>query len=115
MQGLGDVEAAVKDFEKCLSLEANNAAAKKQLFACKEQIKKHQQREKQIYGGMFDKFARADANRAANALRAGVLKDGVGEWDDDEKRADSEAKDELSDVKLLSSGDDIKGEELKMS
>ena len=71
------------------------------------------EKDKQIYGGMFDKFARADANKAARAGRNGVMKGGVGEWDDDDKKEEDGDKDggELKDVKLLSSGDEIKGEE----
>lgn len=57
---LGDPALAQKDFQSCLNLEQNNKAAKQQLMVCVQKIKAEKLREKQIYGGMFEKFARQD-------------------------------------------------------
>lgn len=107
-----DFEAAMEDFKKVLSLDASNNAAKKQLHEASENMKKHRQREKQLYSGMFEKFARADASRTVSSKKGGPLKDGVGEWDDKKKEEEEEKEEEdLSDVQLLSTDDQIKGEE----
>ena len=52
--------AALADFEKVLSLEENNAAARLQANRTLKAIREHQQREKQLFSGMFDKFAAHD-------------------------------------------------------
>ena len=57
---MGEAEFAEKDFQICLDLEHNNKAAKLQLQRCGLQIKANKQKEKQLYSGMFDKFARQD-------------------------------------------------------
>lgn len=108
LQKLDELDAAICDYKKCLELEANNGAAKKQLACCADLIKKHKQREKQIYSGMFEKFAKADQTKSAASRKNGVMKDGVGEWDDETKE---EPEEDLSEVKLLSSGEEIKAEE----
>lgn len=58
--GLKEYQAALKDFEKVLSLEENNSAAKAEIARTLKAIKEHNQREKQIFSGMFDKFAKHD-------------------------------------------------------
>lgn len=57
---MGEAEYAEKDFQICLDLDQNNKAAKQQLQRCGLQIKADKRKEKQLYGGMFDKFARQD-------------------------------------------------------
>lgn len=57
---MGDPTLAQKDFQSCLNLEQNNKAAKQQLMICAQKIKADKMREKQIYGGMFEKFAKQD-------------------------------------------------------
>lgn len=57
---MGDPILAQKDFQSCLDLEQNNKAAKQQLMICVQKIKADKMREKQIYGGMFEKFAKQD-------------------------------------------------------
>ncbi|KAF2355299.1 FKBP-type peptidyl-prolyl cis-trans isomerase domain [Trinorchestia longiramus] len=109
---LEEFEDAAVDFKECLSLDASNTAAKKSLALAQNKIKQHRAKERQIYGGMFEKFVKADAQKAVQARRAGVLKDGVGEWDD---KSPDEAKGDLSDVKLISSDSQIKGDEFMKS
>lgn len=55
-----ELHAALADFEKVLSLEENNAAARLEANRCLKAIKEHREREKQIFGGMFDRFAQHD-------------------------------------------------------
>ena len=57
---MGEAEYAEKDFQICLHLDHNNKAAKQQLQRCGTQIQADKLKEKQLYGGMFDKFARQD-------------------------------------------------------
>lgn len=57
---MGEAEYAEKDFQLCLDLDQNNKAAKHQLQRCALQIKADKQKEKKLYGGMFDKFAQQD-------------------------------------------------------
>ncbi|KAA0193554.1 hypothetical protein HAZT_HAZT000922 [Hyalella azteca] len=110
---LGELEEAAADLEKCVRLDPSNAAAKKLLVCVHKKIKEHKIKEKQIYAGMFDKFVKSDANRAAEARKAGVLKDGVGEWQD--KVETGKNDEDLSEVKLISSDDQIKGDEFMNS
>lgn len=60
---MGDPTLAQKDFQSCLNLEQNNKAAKQQLMICAQKIKADKLREKQIYGGMFEKFAKQDMEK----------------------------------------------------
>lgn len=57
---MGEAERAQADFQACLDLDQNNKAAKQQLQQCAAKIKADKMKEKMIYGGMFDKFARQD-------------------------------------------------------
>lgn len=109
---LEDYESASDDLKLCISVDAGNVAAKKLLVTVQNRVKEHRQKEKQLYAGMFDKFVKSDASRAAQARKSGVLKDGVGEWQD---KVEDEEKGELSEVKLISSDDQIKGEEFMES
>ncbi|MPC09123.1 Peptidyl-prolyl cis-trans isomerase FKBP4 [Portunus trituberculatus] len=60
---MGDPALAQKDFQSCLNLEQNNKAAKQQLMICAQKIKADKMREKQLYGGMFEKFAKQDMEK----------------------------------------------------
>lgn len=68
---MGEAECAEKDFQICLDLDHNNKAAKHQLQRCALKIKADRQKEKQLYGGMFDKFARQD--RAVRLLSSSLI------------------------------------------
>lgn len=57
---MGEAVLAQKDFQTCLDIDDTNKAAKQQLHCCALRIKEDKMREKQMYGGMFDKFARQD-------------------------------------------------------
>ncbi|KAB7503024.1 Peptidyl-prolyl cis-trans isomerase FKBP4 [Armadillidium nasatum] len=61
LKSLEDAEEAKKDFEKCLALDSSNKAAAQEVNACAAIIKQQKLKEKKLYGGMFDKFAKADA------------------------------------------------------
>lgn len=56
--------AAQEGFEKVLSLNPNNAAAAVELSRTQKAIREHRNREKQIFSGMFDRFAKHDENLA---------------------------------------------------
>ena len=57
---LQEYKDAVADFKKVLEIDVNNKAAKNQLALTQKEIKKSRQKEKQTYGGMFQKFAEMD-------------------------------------------------------
>lgn len=57
---LGSPEIAIKDFQRVLVIEPKNSAAQKQINLCQEQMKKQLDKEKKLYGNMFEKFAKAD-------------------------------------------------------
>ncbi|XP_030023073.1 FK506-binding protein 59 isoform X2 [Manduca sexta] len=59
--GLGEAEAALRDFQKVVELEPQNKAAANQLIVCRATIQKQKQKEKQLYANMFDKFAKHDS------------------------------------------------------
>ncbi|XP_050688698.1 peptidyl-prolyl cis-trans isomerase FKBP4-like [Eriocheir sinensis] len=96
---MGEAEYAEKDFQICLDLDQNNKAAKQQLQRCALQIKEDKRKEKQLYGGMFDKFARQDrAREEAEANRwKDVMAGDLGEWGKAEEKKDSD-KCELSQL-----------------
>ncbi|KAG0727109.1 Peptidyl-prolyl cis-trans isomerase FKBP4 [Chionoecetes opilio] len=66
---MGEAEHAEKDFQVCLDLDQNNKAARHQLQMCGLKIKEDKMKEKQLYGGMFDKFARQDKEKEESELR----------------------------------------------
>ncbi|XP_071514301.1 peptidyl-prolyl cis-trans isomerase FKBP4-like isoform X1 [Panulirus ornatus] len=80
---MGEAERAQTDFQACLDLDQTNKAAKQQLQQCAAKIKADKMKEKKIYGGMFDKFARQDrAKEAAEARRQkDVMAGDLGEWE----------------------------------
>lgn len=57
---MGDAEQGQLDFQACLKFDENNKAAKHQLQLCAAKIKADKLKEKKLYGGMFEKFARMD-------------------------------------------------------
>lgn len=57
---LGEYELAQSDFRACLNIEENNKAAKQQLQQCIANIKADKLKEKKLYSGMFEKFAKQD-------------------------------------------------------
>jgi len=66
---LNNFEAAERDFKECLSLDAENKAAKNKVVQCKHLMKNKRDKERKTYAKMFDRFAEADAKRAAEARR----------------------------------------------
>ena len=63
---MGDPEEALKDFQACLDIDQGNKAARNQVIICQTKIKANKQKQKQLYGGMFDKFAKID--RAVSSI-----------------------------------------------
>lgn len=94
---MGDAVQAQKDFQACLDRDEMNKAAKQQLQICATRIKEDKLKEKQLYGGMFDKFARQDkAREEAQARRLkDVMGGDLGEWGNAEEKCDT-GKSELS-------------------
>jgi len=60
---LNDCEAAKQDFEKCVSLEPENKAAKNKVTICQQRIKAQKEKEKKTFANMFDKFAEIDKKK----------------------------------------------------
>jgi len=54
-------DEALQDFRAVLEVDADNKAAKNQLAITSHKIKQIHNREKQMYAGMFQKFAEIDA------------------------------------------------------
>lgn len=92
---MGEAEYAEKDFQVCLDLDQNNKAAKHQLQRCALQIRADKRKEKQLYGGMFDKFAQQDrAREEAEARRRNdIMAGNLGEWGKVEEKKDSDKVD----------------------
>lgn len=70
---MGEAEQAQMDFQTCLDLDQNNKAAMQQMKNCLARIKADKMKEKKLYGGMFDKFARQDRAVRAYSLWDMVL------------------------------------------
>ncbi|KAK8737486.1 hypothetical protein OTU49_004518 [Cherax quadricarinatus] len=94
---MGEAELAQIDFQACLDLDQANKAAKQQLQRCAAKIKADKVKEKKIYGGMFDKFARQDREReeAETNRWKDVMAGDLGEWGNAEEKNDS-GKSELA-------------------
>jgi len=60
-QNIGDNDEAMKDFSKVLQLEPDNKAAAAGVQQCKAKAKEQMQKDKALFGNMFEKFAREDA------------------------------------------------------
>ena len=52
---------AIKDFKSVLQIDPNNKSAKNQIVLTQQSIKQEKEKNKKLYGGMFDKFAAIDA------------------------------------------------------
>lgn len=93
---LGEPNLAKNDFEACLEVEPNNKAAKQQLQLCVARMKADRLKEKQIYTGMFEKFARQDkAKEAAKASNKDVMAGDVGDWNTADEKNDSEKSEKI--------------------
>ncbi|XP_071809281.1 peptidyl-prolyl cis-trans isomerase FKBP5-like [Asterias amurensis] len=57
---MADPVLAKKDFSQVVALDPNNKAAKNQLVICQHKIKQANEKEKKLYGKMFEKFAERD-------------------------------------------------------
>ena len=58
---LQNFDLALKDFQAVLDIDPNNKAAKNQVAIANQKIKQAKEKEKKIFGGMFEKFAKIDA------------------------------------------------------
>jgi len=58
---LQNFDEALRDFKAVLEVDPDNKAAKNQLVMTTHKIKQIHNREKQMYAGMFQKFAEIDA------------------------------------------------------
>ncbi|XP_064417723.1 peptidyl-prolyl cis-trans isomerase FKBP4 [Latimeria chalumnae] len=72
-----EYELARADFQKVLELYPTNKAAKAQVAMCQRKIKEERERDKKIYGNMFQKFAQQDARlEALKTKEKEALKEG---------------------------------------
>lgn len=65
MLGVNEFEQARTDFQKVLQLYPNNKAAKTQIAVCQKKLKEQHEKDRKIYGNMFQKFAERDAKLEA--------------------------------------------------
>lgn len=79
MLGVNEVEQARADFQKVLQLYPSNKAARTQIAVCQKKLKEQHEKDKKIYGNMFQKFAERDAKLEA-------LKPKVGSKVEEEKK-----------------------------
>jgi len=66
---LQNFDEAMRDFKAVLDIDPDNKAAKNQLVITNHKVKQIRDREKQMYAGMFQKFAEIDAKVSARVLR----------------------------------------------
>ncbi|XP_076056067.1 FK506-binding protein 59kD isoform X2 [Oratosquilla oratoria] len=83
---MGDADLARQDFLKCHKLDPDNKAVNKQLSLCAAMIREQRTKEKKIYCGMFDKFARIDKRKEEEEKRRNgdVMSGELGEWGQNE-------------------------------
>lgn len=65
-QNIGEYDEAIKDFTKVLQFEPENKAAMASIQQCKAKVREQLQKDKAIFGNMFEKFARSDAKVSIN-------------------------------------------------
>ncbi|RUS74387.1 hypothetical protein EGW08_017842 [Elysia chlorotica] len=79
-----DYDLAIKDYEKVVSLEPDNKAAKNSIIVCRKKLQDEHQREKKLYQNMFSKMTSTAAAKKTDELSEdSVFKNGVGEWSND--------------------------------
>ncbi|CAG7649952.1 unnamed protein product [Allacma fusca] len=78
---LDEPEEAKMYFQKVLAEDPSNKLATQQIAICNQQIKLHKEKEKKLFGKMFDKFAIIDKKKeeAARKLQPNGL-DNLDEW-----------------------------------
>uniref|UniRef100_A0A673C602 peptidylprolyl isomerase n=1 Tax=Sphaeramia orbicularis TaxID=375764 RepID=A0A673C602_9TELE len=59
--GMKEFERARDDFQRVIQLYPANKAAKSQVILCQKRIKEQHEKDKRIYGNMFQKFAERDS------------------------------------------------------
>ncbi|GFN76316.1 peptidylprolyl isomerase [Plakobranchus ocellatus] len=83
-QNRKDFELAVKDYEKVVSLEPENKAAKNSIIVCRKNLQAEHEQEKKLYKNMFSKMTSQTATKKTEELSEdSVFKNGVGEWSND--------------------------------
>ncbi|KAM9377243.1 peptidyl-prolyl cis-trans isomerase FKBP4 [Pholidichthys leucotaenia] len=63
--GMNEFERARDDFQRVLQLYPANKAAKSQVVLCQKRIREQHEKDKLIYGQMFQKFAERDSKKEA--------------------------------------------------
>ncbi|KAL5007856.1 hypothetical protein ScPMuIL_016662 [Solemya velum] len=83
-----DFDTAVEDFKHVLDIDANNKAAKQRLLLCNQKLKLFHDKQKNIYKGMFEKFAEKDSKLKTKYTWQGEynIHDPIGEWNNDMAR-----------------------------
>lgn len=93
--GLQEPEEAKEYFQRVLKDDPKNKVALQQIGVCNQQIKLYKEKEKQIYGKMFDKFAKSDNEKEKIALSKqpnGL--DDLNEWKKSEKKSEENEQEE---------------------
>jgi len=108
MFNLRNYELAISDFRMVLSVDASNKTAKNQLMLATEALKEARSFEKKTYGGMFEKFAIADAKRdKANSVGKKVREIRTEGNEDKEDNEDTAGKVVENVVEYLEKPDEV--------
>nr|XP_054761967.1 peptidyl-prolyl cis-trans isomerase FKBP4-like [Lytechinus pictus] len=111
---LSEFDKAKLDFLKVLEIEPENKAAKNQLTVSNQKLKQHHEKEKKIYGNMFQRFADQDRREKLARERAqGDLK--VGVFSDAEKKGEKTIPEEEEENGVSSEGGEQMEDDTKES
>lgn len=92
--GMKEFERARDDFQRVIQLYPANKAAKSQVILCQKRIKEQHEKDKRIYGNMFQKFAERDSKKEAVKVKTESKENGSEEMEieNGEKETEREAK-----------------------
>ena len=68
-----DYDLAIKDYEKVVTLESENKAAKNHIIMCRKKLQDEHQREKKLYQNMFSKMTASAAAKVGGRLSLSVF------------------------------------------
>jgi tetratricopeptide (TPR) repeat protein len=83
---LDEWDKAKDDFDRALEIDPDNKEVKRQVSLLNKKIALQNKKDKKIFGGMFEKFAKADEEREKKLQEKDKL--------EDQKRKEQEAKSE---------------------
>ncbi|GFY45782.1 peptidyl-prolyl cis-trans isomerase FKBP4 [Trichonephila inaurata madagascariensis] len=96
---LNDYSEALKDFNKVVELYPENRAARHGFRTCFEKLRSFNSKERDLYGNMFDKFAKQDEEKMK------LMKTETGVWENGKEESKEEFKSETQ--RLIERNDDV--------